>query len=660
MTAVAAGTTTVTATVGTFSASIAVTVGLSVSSVSIFPSSPSFPLDRSLQLAAIATLSDGTRIMVATESTWSSGTPTSVRVAGGKLSAPAGAVAGTSASIAASYGGVTSGPVTASLLPAATPIGPGYDNDPFVSQQWHLNNTGQKAFARNAGIAGNDIGAIASYRAGFGGRGVKVAVVDSGLELQHEDLSGNVVPGSWNFLNATSDPTSTATTGDHGTSVAGLVAAVRNNAVGGMGVAPTASLNGYNYMAAQNVANFVASTGAGTGGNGPRSNDVWIFNQSFGVSTTTPFTPSTIREAQYLDGVTNLRGGLGAVYVKSAGNGYSDFDANTAPDCSASNAAHVSCENASMDPYNTFPENVVVAALDANGKRASYSTAGASIWVSAPGGEYGMSGNLTCGGSACPAYAFDPAMITTDQTGCSAGFATSSTIGSPFDTGQFGNGHCSYTNGFNGTSSAAPVVSGVVALLLEANPSLTWRDVKAVLASTASQVDAAIAPTTRSLSDGTYVLEPGWITNAAGHPFHDWYGFGAVEVDRAIAMALAYTPGSLPPLQNTGWITGTVQGTGVIPDASVAGALATVAVPKGLTIEAVQVKLATDHPFLGDSRRRADEPLRNPERPPERRQRLRREHGHGDRPALVERLLRRVERGGLDPQGGGRHRRSRR
>ena len=46
-----------------------------------------------------------------------------------------------------------------------------------------------------------------------------------------------------------------------------------------------------------------------------------------------------------------------------------------------------------------------------------------------------------------------------------------------------------YTNSMNGTSSATPVTSGSIALILEANPKLTWRDVKYILAKTATMVD---------------------------------------------------------------------------------------------------------------------------------------------------------------------------
>src|SRR6266853_1865793 len=127
--------------------------------------------------------------------------------------------------------------------------------DPLAVEQWHLKNTGQKAFADTAGVPGMDINVEPVYSTfGFTGNGVITAVVDTGLEIAHEDLAANVIPaGSWNFLvpandpNAT-DPTNTLDTdGDHGTSVGGLIAMVRNS-VGGIGVAPRASLKGFNFL----------------------------------------------------------------------------------------------------------------------------------------------------------------------------------------------------------------------------------------------------------------------------------------------------------------------------------------------------------------------------------------------------------------------------
>ncbi|MFL5261972.1 MAG: S8 family serine peptidase [Anaeromyxobacteraceae bacterium] len=601
---VAPGIAAIGAAFGGLSQQVRVTVIPAVTALAVVPGSASVPLGRELQVAAVATLEDGTSAIVTASASWASSAAGALTVVRGKLVPASGARAGDAAAITATFGGA-SGSALATVAASAAPIGPGADDDPLLALQWHLRNTGQTALAWHAGIAGNDIGATAAYAAGYSGRGVKVAVVDSGLELAHEDLSANVVAGSWNFSRATGDPTPTTKDGDHGTSVAGLIAAVRGNGKGGMGVAPGAGLNGYDVISGSNqsLANFVASLGGGSGAGGPGSHDAWIFNQSFGADSTEPFGVPPLVVDQYRDGVTNLRGGLGAVYLKAAGNGFATFavSSNGAPDCARANAAGVTCQNAGMDPWNTLPENVVVGALNAAGKRSSYSSAGSAIWVSAPGGEYGISDQWVCGSAPCPSPYYDPAMVTTDQSSCDAGYARRDASGSEFDLGQLGNPACNYTNTFNGTSAATPVAAGVVALVLEANPSLTWRDVKNVLASTARQVDPALAAVTTSLPDGRYTVEPGWVTNAAGYRFHDWYGFGAVDADSAVELARAYEQDQLGALRETGPVAGSVPAGGAIPDARVAGAAgeATLAAGSGLVVESVQVEVQLDHPALG-------------------------------------------------------------
>ena len=66
-------------------------------------------------------------------------------------------------------------------------------NDPLYQYQWHLNNAGQSNFAYTSGSPGADVNASGAITAGYTGEGVVVAVVDSGLEIAHEDLADNVV-----------------------------------------------------------------------------------------------------------------------------------------------------------------------------------------------------------------------------------------------------------------------------------------------------------------------------------------------------------------------------------------------------------------------------------------------------------------------------------
>jgi hypothetical protein len=426
-----------------------------------------------------------------------------------------------------------------------------------------------------------------------------VAVVDTGLELAHPDLAENVVPGSWNFVAESSDPSPSldGAAGDHGTSVSGIIGMGYANAIGGMGVASGAGLNGYNFLRAQTLASMVASLGGSA--SSPTSDDVWIFNQSYGTNAPFPVPVDPATEAQYLAGVTTLRSGKGAIYVKSAGNGFLDFGAAS---CEAAQALGVSCQNPSWDGKNGLPYNIVVGALNARGVRSSYSSAGSVLWVSAPGGEYGLND------SSFPGVAglyYEPAMVTTDRTGCERGYAGPDYWGSGlwlsgFNQGAPPNDRCDFTNTFNGTSAAAPATVGAIALLLDARPDLTWRDVKHLLALSARRVDPGLAPVTVALSDGAYTAELPWTRNAAGLWFHNWYGFGAVDVDAAVELARTYPADSLGTFVVTDWLASDAALGLAIPDGSVTGASSTLTVAGALTIEAIQIEVTITHPEPGE------------------------------------------------------------
>ena len=140
--------------------------------------------------------------------------------------------------------------------------------------------------------------------------------------------------------------------------------------------------------------------------------------------------------------------------------------------------------------------------------------------------------------------------MTTDQSSCSKGYVSSngSTGGvSGLEPNEFndfsgdysGNSSCNYTSTFNGTSSAAPNVSGVIALMLEKNPSLTWRDIRHILASTATQIDASSSKTLLN------VTQYSWVTNAANYKYNPIYGFGKINAADAVTSAGTYSAGSL-------------------------------------------------------------------------------------------------------------------
>ena len=478
----------------------------------------------------------------------------------------------------------------------------------LVEHQWHLRNTGQTAFSQNPGVAGEDINLDLATR--YKGNGVKVAVVDTGLEIGHEDLKPNVLEnGSWDFQGRDTNPTSTRLTGDHGTAIAGLIAMRDDNFLptldasgdpvvdasgdpvvdaskerGGRGVAPRVSLVGYNYLRNATIANHIASLGGSAAS--PKSNDVDVFNMSYGKMNRNSLLIDSLLFNHFENALRTFRGGKGPIYVKSAGNGFDflffcnhyRFRLNV----------RVSCQNANMDPNNAYPWIIVVGATNASAVKASYSNAGANLWVSAPGGENGST---------------HPALITTDSSGCEKGYSRGVATRNGFENNGNGeNPNCNYTSRSNGTSSAAPVVAGVVALMLEANPDLTLRDVRKILADTARQIDADIEPVEATVDSKPYTLEQGWITNAAGYTFHNWYGFGRVDANEAVRASETLTSHrAMADLQRCDWNdSGALSKT--IPDASADGTGDAISVGNRLDfIEAVQVSISiADHFLIGD------------------------------------------------------------
>ena len=334
-------------------------------------------------------------------------------------------------------------------------------NDPLYGCQWHLNNDNQ---FRNS--AGQDI-RVEEVWPTYTGSGINVAVVDDGMHHQHEDLTDNVLTS----FNHNYDPDLTDIYHpfeDHGTAVAGLIAA-KDNSLGMRGVAPGAKIYGYNYLVEQtdaNEANAMSRNAVTTA----------ISNNSWGPGDSGHPEPATeLWEAAVEDGVTTGYDGKGVFYAWAAGNGGEDDDYST------------------LDEYSNFYAVTAVCAVGHDDIRSSYSEAGANLWV--------------CGPSSS-GRGDQPRIATTD------------------------NGHL-YRGSFGGTSAATPIVSGVVALVREANSALTWRDVKLILAASARKNDP----------DNT-----GWVEGAFKYGsttdrynFNHEYGFGMVDAKAAVDLAPGWT-----------------------------------------------------------------------------------------------------------------------
>ena len=454
------------------------------------------------------------------------------------------------------------------------------DIDPLLSEQWHIENTGQSAFALYGGVSGVDLNLQEAWEENLTGKGIIVSIIDTGLEICHPELVENVLTEySYNFVTNTTDTFNPNIYGDHGTSVAGLIAAKKDNGIGGSGVAPQAKIKAYNWLeGSQLLSNRLSSMGIS---DATSFSEVDIVNQSFGSIPFGDGNIGTTLANAYKTGIDEGRDSKGIIYIKSAGNGFNY--------CFSSNleiSSSIGCVNSNVDTTHHIPYNIVVGGINAAGNKASYASVGSSLWVTSFAGEYGNT------------Y---PAMITTDQMGCNKGYRRTS-VGS--------DALCNFIKSFNGTSSAAPTLSGAVALFLEKYPQLSWRDVKHVLAKTARKVDPDQSAV--YYLNESYLAQLPWIDNAAGYHFHNWYGFGLVDVDNAITFLENHTSDDIGEFIETDWHS--ISNLSIpIADNDATGSISTLEVdtlevvdtleavdPSEHNIEAVVLRISVEHPFTYD------------------------------------------------------------
>ena len=327
----------------------------------------------------------------------------------------------------------------------------------------------------------------------------------------------------------------------HGTQVAGLIAA-RDNDIGIRGVAPRASIYVYNLTADRDkIADNEADAMTRHMADTAVSNNSWSFPDDGDLHS-----PTAAWEEAVERGVTEGFGGKGVFYVWAAGNGGSE-------------------DNSNLDGRANFYAVTAACATTSRNSITDHSERGSNLWVCAPAG-----------------YRFDffefYPLVTTTTTGHR------------------------YSRNQGGTSAAAAIVSGVAALVRAENPDLTWRDVKLILAASASRNYNGKWEEGARKYRSTSQRQRYWYSHN--------YGFGTVDAAAAVGLAAGWTTNvpPLPPLRTVEAASGPVDTPledAIVEDIRPGSTVSsTITLPDGYVefIEFIEVEVTMAHPSVRDLR----------------------------------------------------------
>ncbi|KAM8862003.1 furin (paired basic amino acid cleaving enzyme) b [Synchiropus picturatus] len=312
-----------------------------------------------------------------------------------------------------------------------------------------------------------DLNTKAAWAQGYTGRGIVVTILDDGIEKDHPDLINNYDPeASYDVNDGDADPQPRYTQRNenrHGTRCAGEVAASLNNGVCGVGVAYNAKIGGVRMLDGE-VTDVVEAHSLSI-----NPQHIHVYSASWGPEDDGKSLdgPAKLAMEAFHVGVTKGRGGLGSIFVWASGNGGREQD---------------SCN---CDGYTNSIYTLSISSTTESGNVP---------WYSEP---------------------------------CSSTLATTFSSGNPgekqivtTDLRQ----KC--TDSHTGTSASAPLAAGIIALALEANMNLTWRDMQHLVVRTSQP---------KQLSAGD------WRTNGVGRRVSHSYGYGLLDAGAMVALAQNWT-----------------------------------------------------------------------------------------------------------------------
>ncbi|XP_031635657.1 furin-like protease 1 isoform X2 [Contarinia nasturtii] len=310
---------------------------------------------------------------------------------------------------------------------------------------------------------GLDMNVIPAWKEGITGKGIVVTILDDGLESDHPDLVENFDPkASYDVNSHDDDPMPHYDMDDsnrHGTRCAGEVAATFNNSLCCVGIAHGASVGGVR-MLDGDVTDAVEARSLSLN---PQHIDIYSASWGPDDDGKTVDGPGELATRAFIEGVTKGRKGKGSIFIWASGNGGKDHD------------------NCNCDGYTN------------------------SIWT--------LSISSATERGLVPWY----------SEKCSSTLATTYSSGSKEERQVVTTDlHHSCTASHTGTSASAPLAAGIAALVLEANPSLTWRDLQHIVVRTAKPAN---------------LQDPSWSKNGVGRRVSHSFGYGLMDAAAMIKVA---------------------------------------------------------------------------------------------------------------------------
>jgi len=318
-----------------------------------------------------------------------------------------------------------------------------------------------------------DVHVLPVWNQGITGKGVVVTILDDGIEHNHTDLIRNYDPqASWDVNGEDGDPFpryDPTNENKHGTRCAGEVAAQANNTICGVGVAYNAKIGGVRMLDGR-VTDKVEAASLSLN---PQFID--IYSASWGPSDdgATVEGPGTLAAAAFENGITKGRGGLGSIFVWASGNGGRHED---------------SCN---CDGYTDSIYTLSISSASDHGESPWYSeSCSSTLATTFSSGAHG-----------------EKRIVTTDL-------------------------HNECTERHTGTSASAPLAAGIIALALEVNPRLTWRDIQHIVVWTSNW---------EPLKN-----DQDWSPNGVGLHVNRKFGFGLLVAEKIVELAKPTTFKTVP------------------------------------------------------------------------------------------------------------------